>query len=469
MKKTTSEKTASQRANSWSGSKNDVKKELLVNIHTMIDIKILRENPELVRHNLKYKWVTWVDIEKVWELDVLRIDLQKKLDLLRNERNQISGSENGQKPSPEVIEKWRKLKTQISELESEYKSVDEEFLRLFKQIPNIATEDTPLGLTEDENVEVKKWGTIKEFDFKPLNHFEIAEKFDWIDKDRAAKVSGARFAYLKGELVRLQLALMSWVMDELTNEDVLQQVIQQEWLNVSSKPFLPILPPYMIKTAPYDAMDRLHPTEERYKIEGQDLWLQGSAEHVLGSMHQDEVFKEQDLPLRYIGYATSFRWEAGTYGKDMEWIIRMHQFDKLEMESFTTAESSHDEHLFFSALQEYLMQQLELPYRKLQKCTFDIGKPNAKWSDIDVWLPGQWKYRETHTADYMTDYQARRLNTRVRRKSWDLELIHTNDATAFACGRALVGILENYQQVDGSVEIPEVLRPYMGRKTYIGK
>jgi len=173
----------------------------------------------------------------------------------------------------------------------------------------------------------------------------------------------------------------------------------------------------MIKTAPYDAMDRLHPTEERYKIEGQDLWLQGSAEHVLGSMHQDEIFREQDLPLRYIGYATSFRGEAGTYGKDMEGIIRMHQFDKLEMESFSTAETSHEEHLFFSAIQEHLMQELQLPYRKLQKCTFDIGKPNAKGSDIEVWLPGQGKYRETHTADYMTDYQARRLNTRVKRKS----------------------------------------------------
>ena len=435
----------------------------------MIDIKILRENPELVRHNLKYKWVNWVDVDQILKLDSERVELQKELDTLRAERNKISSFEKGQKPSLEAIEQGRKLKEKIAELEKRCKWVEDEFFTLFKKIPNIASEDTPLGLNEDENIEVKRWWTIREFDFQPLNHYEIAAKFDWIDKERAAKVSGARFVYLKGDIVRLQLALMTWVMDVLGNEVILQEIICAEWLSISSKPFLPILPPYMIKTAPYDAMDRLHPTEERYKIEGQDLWLQGSAEHVLGSMHQDEIFQEQDLPLRYIWYATSFRWEAGTYGKDMEWIIRMHQFDKLEMESFSTAETSHDEHLFFSAIQEYLMQQLNLPYRKLQKCTFDIWKPNAKGSDIDVWLPGQGKYRETHTADYMTDYQARRLNTRVRRKSWDLELIHTNDATAFACWRALVGILENYQQADGSVEIPEVLRTYMGGKIHIGK
>lgn len=435
----------------------------------MIDIKILRETPDIVRHALKYKVVKWVDIDEVLSLDSERVELQKQLDSLRTERNKIAQVWKWQKPSEESIDAGKKLKNEIATLENQYKEIEEKFLTLYKQIPNIPSEDTPLGLTEDENVEVKKWGTIRNFDFQPLNHYEIAAKFDWIDKERAAKVSGSRFAYLKWDLVRLQFALMTWVMDTLSDESILQHIIEQEWLTLSSKPFLPILPPYMIKTAPYDAMDRLHPTEERYKIEGQDLWLQGSAEHVLGSMHQDEIFSEEELPVRYIGYATSFRWEAGTYGKDMEWIIRMHQFDKLEMESFSTAETSHEEHLFFSAIQEYLMQQLQLPYRKLQKCSFDIGKPNAKGSDIEVWLPGQGKYRETHTADYMTDYQARRLNTRVRRKSWELELIHTNDATAFACGRALVGILENYQQADGRVEVPEVLRSYMWGKIYIGK
>ncbi len=286
----------------------------------------------------------------------------------------------------------------------------------------------------------------------------------WIDKERAANVAGSRFAYLMGDLVMLQFALIQFVMNTLTSEETLKKIIADLGLKVSSKPFTPVLPPYMIRTSLFDAMDRLEPREDRYKIEGQDLWLQGSAEHVLGSMHANEIFAEKDMPVRYIGYATSFRGEAGTYGKDMEGIIRVHQFDKLEMESFSCAETSHEEHLLFSGIQEYLMQQLQIPYRKLQKCTFDIGKPNAKGSDIEAWLPGQGKYRETHTADYMTDYQARRLQTRVRRESGDLELIHTNDATAFACGRALVAILENYQNEDGSVRVPEVLIPFLGKK-----
>jgi len=253
-------------------------------------------------------------------------------------------------------------------------------------------------------------------------------------------------------------------MNVVTREDVITSIIQDNKLSLPSKPFTPILPPYMIRTELYDAMDRLEPREDRYKIEGQDLWLQGSAEHVIGSMYANEIFAESELPIRYLGYATSFREEAGTYGKDMEGIIRMHQFDKMEMDTFSTAETSHEEHLLLSAIQEYLMQALQIPYRKLQKCTYDIGKPNAKGSDIEAWLPGQGKYRETHTADYMTDYQARRLQTRVRRENGELELIHTNDATAFACGRAMIAILENYQNEDGSVRIPEVLIPFLGKK-----
>jgi seryl-tRNA synthetase len=223
----------------------------------------------------------------------------------------------------------------------------------------------------------------------------------------------------------------------------------------------------MIRTDLYDAMDRLEPRDDRYKLEGDDLWLQGSAEHVLGSMHANETFDEAQLPLRYVGYATSFRREAGTYGKDMEGILRMHQFDKLEMESFTTAENGLQEHLLFVAVQEYLLQQLELPYQVIQKCTVDIGKPNARGIDMETWLPGQDKYRETHTADYMTDYQARRLNTRVRRQNGDLELIHTNDATAFALGRIMIALIENGQDEEGNITLPAVLRPYLGGRAIL--
>ncbi|MBP9812514.1 serine--tRNA ligase [Candidatus Gracilibacteria bacterium] len=433
----------------------------------MIDIKILRNNPEIIQKTLHNKVTKGVDLDRVIELDVQRIALGQDLDALRMRRNDISSQMGQGKPEPHILSEAKEIKEKIQSLEPEFEKVEAEFYALYKKIPNIPTADTPIGLTEEENVMVKQWGKIREFNFPVKNHAEIGEIRGWIDKERAANVAGSRFAYLKGDLVKLQFALIQWVMDSLSDSRVLTSIIDEHELNVSNKPFVPVLPPYMIKTAPYDAMDRLEPREDRYKIEGQDLWLQGSAEHVLGSMHAGEIFAESEMPVRYLGYATSFRGEAGTYGKDMEGIIRVHQFDKLEMESFSTAETAHDEHLLFSGIQEWLMQQLEIPYQKLQKCTFDIGKPNAKGSDIEAWLPGQSQYRETHTADYMTDYQSRRLQTRVRRSTGDVELIHTNDATAFACGRALVAIMENYQNEDCTVTVPKVLRNYIGGKERI--
>lgn len=429
----------------------------------MLSLQFIRENPDIVRAAIKNK-STKIDFDAFLVLDDKKKMLQQEVETLRAKRNELSASMGKGKPDPAVLELAKKLKEDLQNLEKDYEILETEHSILLKQIPNIPTDDTPIGHTEEENMVVREWGKIPEFTFTPRDHAQIAALHGWIDKERAANVAGSRFAYLMGDLVMLQFALIQWVMSTLTNEETLKKIIAELGLKVSSKPFTPVLPPYMIRTEPYDAMDRLEPREDRYKIEGQDLWLQGSAEHVLGSMHANEIFNESQMPVRYIGYATSFRGEAGTYGKDMEGIIRMHQFDKLEMESFSCAETSHEEHLLFSGIQEYLMQQLQIPYRKLQKCTFDIGKPNAKGSDIEAWLPGQGKYRETHTADYMTDYQARRLQTRVRRESGDLELIHTNDATAFACGRAMIAILENYQNEDGSVRVPEVLIPFLGKK-----
>lgn len=429
----------------------------------MLSLQFIRENPDIVRAAIKNK-STKIDFDAFLVLDDKKKMLQQEVETLRAKRNELSASMGKGKPDPAILEQAKKLKEDLQNLEKDYEILETEHSILLKQIPNIPTDDTPIGHTEEENMVVREWGKIPEFSFTPRDHAQIAALHGWIDKERAANVAGSRFAYLMGDLVMLQFALIQWVMSTLTNEEILKKIIKDLELKVSSKPFTPVLPPYMIRTEPYDAMDRLEPREDRYKIEGQDLWLQGSAEHVLGSMHANEIFNESQMPVRYIGYATSFRGEAGTYGKDMEGIIRMHQFDKLEMESFSCAETSHEEHLLFSGIQEYLMQQLQIPYRKLQKCTFDIGKPNAKGSDIEAWLPGQGKYRETHTADYMTDYQARRLQTRVRRDSGDLELIHTNDATAFACGRAMIAILENYQNEDGSVRVPEVLIPFLGKK-----
>jgi len=429
----------------------------------MLDIRYIRENPDRVTEFSKQKGYD-VDVPKVLELDEKRRDLQQSTDSLRTERNSIADAmkQSGGKPDNVSIERGRQLKAEIAELEEQYRDIDERYLSLLKKIPNIPLADVPIGTSEDENVVAKTVGTPTVFDFKPKNHAEIAEAKGWIDKERAAKVAGSRFAYLKGDLVKLQFAIIQFVTDKLSDQDFIDEVIRENNLSISNKPFVPVLPPFMIRTELYDAMDRLEPRDDRYKIEDEDLWLQGSAEHVLGSMHADEVVREQELPLRYVGYATSFRREAGTYGKDMEGMFRMHQFDKLEMESLGLADKGLEEHLFMVAIQEKIMSLLGIPYQVLLKCTADIGKPNARGVDIEAWLPGQDKYRETHTADYMTDYQARRLQTRVRRDSGDVELIHTNDATALPLSRGPIAIIENYQDKEGNVVIPEVLRPYLG-------
>lgn len=432
----------------------------------MLDIRFIRENPDQVQQNAKHKGYD-VSIAELLDLDSSKRELQQRVEELRERRNTISAQMKGGRPAPELVEQGRGLKEELSTLETELKDVDVRFMELLKKVPNMAAGDVPVGATEDENVVVKKVGDLPKFDFSPKNHYEIAEQRQWIDKERAAKVAGSRFAYIKGDLVKLQMAIVQFVMNTLSDEATIASIAKEAGLSVATRPFVPILPPLMIRTDLYDAMDRLEPRDDRYKIEDEDLWLQGSAEHVLGSMHADEIFDESALPLRYLGYATSFRREAGTYGKDMEGILRMHQFDKLEMESFTTADTGHDEHLLFVAVQEYLLRQLELPYQVIQKCTVDIGKPNARGIDMEAWLPGQDKYRETHTADYMTDYQARRLKTRVRRENGELELVHTNDATAFALGRAMIAIIENGQDEDGNVRLPVVLQPYLGGKTVL--
>lgn len=434
----------------------------------MLDIRFIRENAEAVQENARRKNYV-VDIAHLLKLDEDRRTLSQKADELRERRNDIaSRMKGGGVPSAELIAEGKAVKQELADLESALEPIDAEFTQILKSVPNMAAGDVPVGASEDENVVAKVVGEPTAFAFAPKNHAEIAGARGWLDKERAAKVAGSRFAYLKGDLVRLQFAIMQFVIATLGDERALAEIAAKAGLHdVSLKPFVPVLPPLMIRTELYDAMDRLEPRDDRYKLENDDLWLQGSAEHVMGSMHADEIFAEAELPVRYIGYATSFRREAGTYGKDMEGILRMHQFDKLEMESFSTAEGGMNEHLLMVAVQEHLLSSLGLPYRVIQKCTADIGKPNARGIDMEAWLPGQQTYRETHTADYMTDYQARRLRTRVRREDGSLELVHTNDATAFALGRAMIAIIENYQQEDGTVMIPEVLRPYLGGATIL--
>ena len=427
----------------------------------MLDIRFIRENADAVQRASEQKGYR-VSISDLLELDDSRRDLQKRVDELRQRRNEVASRMKGGKPEQDLVDRGKAIKAELGQLDM----VNGRYMALLKQVPNMPHADVPVGLSEDENVEVKVVGNIPKFDFAPKNHYEIAEAKGWLDTERAAKVAGARFAYIMGDLVLLQQAIIQFVIISLTNPAVIKEIAEKAGLDVNTKPFIPVLPPLMIRTEPYDQMDRLQPSDDRYKIEGEELWLQGSAEHVLGSMHAGEIFDAKQLPLRYLGFATSFRKEAGTYGKDMEGLIRMHQFDKLEMESFTEAKDSYNEHLLFIAIQEWLLAQLKLPYHVLMKCTADIGKPNARGVDMEVWLPGQGKYRETHTADYMTDYQARRRMTRVRTDN-GVELIHTNDATAFALGRCMVAIIENCQTAEGDVVVPEALRPYMNGRDVI--
>jgi seryl-tRNA synthetase len=427
----------------------------------MLDIQFVRDKPEEVAQKAKQKGYE-VNVHELLRLDEERRNSLMAIEALRAKRNDNADKMRGGKPEPKLIEEGKRIKTELAELETKFTQTEETYIKLLMSVPNMPLPGVPVGLTEDENVISKTVGEPTAFDFEPKQHYELAEPRDLIDKERAAKIAGSRFAYIKGDLVRLQFAIIQFVMQTLGDEKVIEKLIKANSLNIVAKPFTPILPPAMLRTEPYVASARLNAEEVTYKLDQDDLWLNASAEHTLCTMYWNEILPEEMFPIRYIGYSTSFRREAGTYGKDMEGIFRLHQFDKLEMEVFSTAETGLDEHKLTIAIQEYLLQQLGIPYRVLQKCTADIGKPNASGVDMEAWLPGQNQYRETHTADYMTDYQARDLKIRARRANGTIELVHTNDATGFALGRIMIAIMENYQTRDGKVIVPEVLRSYMG-------
>jgi len=431
----------------------------------MLDIQFIRANPELVAQKSREKGYQ-VDIAALLKRDEERRELLQKVEALRAQRNELSAHMKGGKPDPTIIERSKHLKDEVALLENKLETCDSDLNDLRKQVPNMPLDDVPVGANEEENVIVKEVGTKPTFNFEPKTHWEILETAGMLDKERAAKISGSRFAYLKGPIVQLQFAIIQFVMQNLSDEVLIEGIVKDNGLGLASKSFVPILPPAMLRTEPYVASARLDAENMTYKLENDDLWLNASAEHTLCTMYWDEVLPADSLPIRYIGYSTSFRREAGTYGKDTEGIIRLHQFDKLEMEVFSSAETGYDEHKLLIAIQEYFMQQLELPYRFLQKCTADIGKPNASGVDIECWYPGQARYIETHTADYMTDYQARDLKIRIKRDD-GVKFVHTNDATAFALGRILAAIVENYQLADGSVQVPKVLQPYLGGREVI--
>ncbi len=431
----------------------------------MLDIQFIRENINVVKDAAAAKNVA-VDVDQLLELDHKRRELLQQVEKLRKARNETAAQMKNGQPSPELIAEGKRIKESLSQLEAELEPTENEYQILLKSVPNVMESDVPIGSTEDDNKVLEKVGEIPEFSFTPKSDAELGLEKDLIDKERASKIAGSRFAYLKNDLVLLQFALINFVMQSLSDEVVIKQIVADNNLQVSTKPFSPIIPPQLIKTGPYEASARLNSEEVTYKLADDDLWLNASAEHSLCTMFMGETLPAEELPLRYLGYATSFRREAGTYGKDTEGIFRMHQFDKLEMESFTVAEESRAEHDFMVAVQRWLVDQIELPYQVVLKCSADVGKPNRRGVDIETWMPAQGAYRETHTADYIGDYQTRRLRITTKRGDKN-ELVHTNDATAFAMSRILKAILENNQQEDGSIKVPTVLQPFMGGKTHI--
>lgn len=428
----------------------------------MLDIKFIRDNVDQVKQAVKNKKMT-ANIDHLLSLDDQRRKLIIRTEDLRARRNEINQQLKGGK-NAQLIEQNRGLKDELGKFELELAEIEKQWMAEMLKVPNIPVDDVPIGDNETANKVVSKWGVPVKFSFKAKDHLVLGESLRIIDMERAAKVSGARFGYKKGGAAILEMALMNFVYETLTSPDIIAKIAKKIDPKLSIKPFVPVLPPVMIKPEVYTRTGRLSEADadEKYKMAKDELYLIGSAEHTLVAMHMDEVLDEKELPIRYLGFSTCFRREAGSYGKDTKGMLRVHQFDKLEMESFTTPEVSLPEHKFFVAIQEYLMQQLELPYQVVINCTGDMGQPNARQVDIETWLPGQDKYRETHSADYMTDFQARRLNIKYRKADGQTEFVHTNDATAIAMSRIPIAIFENYQQADGSIRIPKVLQKYAG-------
>lgn len=414
----------------------------------MIDLAIIRDNPGRIKAEVKKRGLK-IDVEKLVRLDGLRRQYQAKFDELRAKQKSIKDATQG-----------KKLKTELKKIEVESKTVHQEFQALYLQLPNFSTDDVPVGKDEKENKPVRQVGKKP----KPKGakeHFAIPAVGSLFELERSTKVAGSRFNYLKGPLALLEFALINYALSVLTDERQLAKIAKSAKLKVPTSPFTPIIPPALVRTEIMQKMARLDPPEDKYHLLADGLTLAGSAEHSIGSMHANETFDEKTLPIRYLGFSTSFRREAGSYGKDTRGIIRRHQFDKLEMESFTVPEQSQAEQDFLVAIQEYLVSSLGLPYQVVAICTGDMGLPDARQIDIEVWMPGEGKYRETHTADFVSDYQARRLNTKVKMTDGRKVLAQMNDATAYAIGRTIIAICENYQDKDGNVDMPKVLHPYL--------
>ena len=421
----------------------------------MLDIKIIRETPQLAKNDLMKRGdqekVAWID--QILDHDRKKRELIVQIDKLRHLRNVVTDEiaeiqRRGEDASAKIVEA-KSIPGKIKELEIELTASDEKVNWFLHRLPNFMHETVPVGKDENDNVQLRTWGEKPKFDFNPSDHIDIGLRLNLIDIERAAKVSGARFYYLKNDAVILEVALVRMVLDILRSEG-----------------FTLVIPPVLVKEAAMFGAGFLPLGEEDiYWIKGEDSCLVGTSEVPLAAMHMDEILDESSLPLHYAGFSTCFRTEAGAHGRDTKGIFRVHQFEKVEMFKFVKPEESWHEHEKMIQTVERIYQRLNLHYRIVNICSGELGVTAAKKYDLEVWLPGQGKYREIVSCSNCTDYQARRLNVRFRKNPNDRPtFVHTLNSTAMAIGRTLVAIMENYQTKDGAVIVPEALMPYAGIK-----
>jgi seryl-tRNA synthetase len=420
----------------------------------MLDVKLIRKNPELVKNNLAKRCISesiqmledLIAIDREWRLNLTR------LNELRHQRKQATIEiaklkKSGREASNEVA-RAQDIDVRITSLEKQVTEQEQKTRYYLMRLPNLLDDSVPFGKDSNDNVQIRAWGTIPKFDFPTKDHIDLALDLDLIDFERAGKISGARFFLLKNQVARLDIALMSFAVEEL-----------------SKRGYTPIVPPYLMKREAYEGVTALGDfVDVLYKIENEDLYLIATSEHPIAAMFMNEVLKEQEMPLRFAGISTCFRKEAGAHGKDTRGIFRTHQFNKIEQFIFCKPEDSNKLHQELLENAEYLLQKLELPYRVVNVCTGDIGTVAAKKYDVEAWMPAQNGYREVISCSNCTDYQARRLGIRYREKegSPPKGFVHTLNSTAIATGRTIVAILENNQQEDGTITIPKALGKYVG-------
>ena len=420
----------------------------------MLDINFIRNNVDEVKSMLKKREINY-PLEKLLKLDNEKRKLMTQTQNLRAIRNSQSNKLAIVKNniSEKHVLEIREIKNQIKLNDNSLQTIETEIYELLNKMPNMIHESVPDGKDDTSNIEIKKWGTPSKFDFPEKDHIAISKKLDIIDLEKAADVSGSRFYYLKGDLVKLNYALMVFAIDFMEKKD-----------------FTPIQPPYMLRKKPLEGAVYLSDFEDTiYKVDD-DLYLIATSEHPLAALHSNEILEGKNLPLKYVGISPCFRKEAGTHGRDTKGIFRTHQFNKIEQFVFSKPEESWNIHNSLLNNAEELLQKLCIPYKVVNVCIGDLGMVAAKKFDIEVWLPGQKKYRELVSCSNCTDYQSRRLKIRFRDKSNEkTQLVHTLNSTALATERTLIAIIENYQQKDGSINIPDILQQYMNDKKSINQ